>query len=737
MPIEYSPATKTFFIHSGETTYVMKVLAQGFLAHLYWGPQVSVQELDSVLQFRERPFSPNPDGLGREFSLDTLPLEYPVYGTTDFRSPALEVFQPEDGSRITDLRFRDHRTVPGKPPLPGLPSTWVERENEAETLIIGLEDSKLGLRVELYYTAFADHPVLARSSRIVHRGTLPLALRRLLSCSIDFPSSHVDFSFVHLFGAHVREREIRCTRLRPGVQSIESRRGASSHHHNPFFALTELETNENHGAVYGFNLVYSGNFLGLAECDADYGCRAQLGINPFDFSWTLEPEAEFQAPEAVLVFSAEGLGGMSRAYHRLYRKNLCRGEWRDKPRPIVVNNWEATYFDFDEAKLSEIATAAADLGIEMFVLDDGWFGHRDDEHSSLGDWFVDRKKLPSGLESVVGRVREKGLSFGLWFEPEMISPNSELYRAHPDWCLHVPRRSRSEGRHQLVLDFSRQDVRENIYQQMKEILASAPITYVKWDMNRNMTEIGSFTLEPGRQQETAHRYILGLYELMERLTREFPHILFEGCAGGGGRFDPGILCYMPQIWTSDNTDAICRLKIQYGTSLVYPWGAISAHVSVVPNHQVGRITPLKTRGDVAFTGAFGYELDVSLLSAEDREEVKRQTAFYKQVRELLLNGDFYRLRSPFESNEAAWMVVSADRSEALVTHVTILAPPNAAQRFLRLEGLDPSAQYKIGDLVCRGDALTNIGLPIPYPSGDFVSCQWHLSTMLERGEALQ
>jgi alpha-galactosidase len=733
MPIEYSPATKTFFIHSGETTYAMKVLAQGFLAHLYWGPQVSAQELDFVLQFRERPFSPNPDGLGREFSLDTLPLEYPVYGTTDFRSPALEVFQPEDGSRITDLRFRDHRTVPGKPPLPGLPSTWVERENEAETLIIGLEDSKLGLRVELYYTAFADHPVLARSSRIVHRGASPLALRRLLSCSIDFPSSHVDFSFVHLFGAHVREREIRCTRLRPGVQSIESRRGASSHHHNPFFALTELETNENHGAVYGFNLVYSGNFLGLAECDADYGCRAQLGINPFDFSWTLEPEAEFQAPEAVLVFSAEGLGGMSRAYHRLYRKNLCRGEWRDKPRPIVVNNWEATYFDFDEAKLSEIATAAADLGIEMFVLDDGWFGHRDDEHSSLGDWFVDRKKLPSGLESVVARVREKGLSFGLWFEPEMISPNSELYRAHPDWCLHVPRRSRSEGRHQLVLDFSRQDVRENIYQQMKEILASAPITYVKWDMNRNMTEIGSFTLEPGRQQETAHRYILGLYELMERLTREFPHILFEGCAGGGGRFDPGILCYMPQIWTSDNTDAICRLKIQYGTSLVYPWGAISAHVSVVPNHQVGRITPLKTRGDVAFTGAFGYELDVSLLSAEDREEVKRQTAFYKQVRELLLNGDFYRLRSPFESNEAAWMVVSADRSEALVTHVTILAPPNAAQRFLRLEGLDPSAQYKIGDLVCRGDALTNIGLPIPYPSGDFVSCQWHLSRMLERG----
>jgi alpha-galactosidase len=731
MPIEYSTAANTFFLHSGETTYALKVLAQGFLTHLYWGPKVSAQELDFVLRFRERPFSPNPDGSEREFSLDTLPLEYPVYGNTDFRSPALEVFQPEDGSRIVDLRFKDHRTMAGKPSLSGLPSTWVERESEAETLIIGLEDSKLDLRVELFYTAFADHPAITRSARIVHRGTSPLVLRRVMSCSVDFSANHADWSFLHLFGAHIRERELHCTQLRPGVQSVESRRGASSHHHNPFFAITELGANEYHGAVYGFNLVYSGNFLGLAECDADYGCRAQLGINPFDFSWKLEPGAEFQTPEAVLICSVHGLGGMSRAYHRLYRSHLCRGEWRNKPRPIVVNNWEATYFNFDAAKLEEIAAAAADLGIELFVLDDGWFGHRDDEHSSLGDWFVHRKKLPDGLEDVVSRIREKGLSFGLWFEPEMISVDSELYRAHPDWCLHIPARSRSEGRHQLVLDFSRKEVRENIYEQMKQILTVVPITYVKWDMNRNMTEIGSAAMPPDRQQETAHRYILGLYEFMERLTREFPQILFEGCAGGGGRFDPGILYYMPQIWTSDNTDAISRLKIQYGTSVVYPWSAISAHVSVVPNHQVGRITPLKTRGDVAFTGAFGYELDVSLLGAEDREEIKRQTAFFKQVRRLLLNGDLYRLRSPFDSNEAAWMIVSPDKDEALVTHVTILAQPNAAQRFLPLMGLDAAAKYKIDNFVCRGDALMNIGLPIPYPSGDFVSCQWRLNKIVE------
>ena len=724
MLIERYPETKTFFLHAGSTTYAIKVLEHGYLTHLYWGPRVAIQDLDFVLQFRARAFSPNPDGF--EFSLDTIPLEYPVYGSSDFRSPALEVFQPEDGSRILDLRFKDHKIIAGKPSLPGLPATWVEIEAEAETLVIGLEDSKLDLRVELSYTAFADHPAIARSARIVHLGRSALTLRRVLSCSVDFPSSQTEGHFLHLSGAHLREREVQRTPLHPGIQSIESRRGSSSHQHNPFLALMGPDASEEHGAVYGFNLVYSGNFLGLAECDADYGCRAQLGINPFDFSWKLEPGAEFQTPEAVLVFSPEGLGGMSRAYHRLYRKRLCRGEWRDKPRPILVNNWEATYFDFDAARLEKIAVAAADLGIELFVLDDGWFGRRDDDRSSLGDWFVDSRKLPNGLEDVAARINAKGLSFGLWFEPEMISVESELYRAHPDWCLHVPGRSRSEGRNQLVLDFSRSDVREEIYRQMIAILRRVPIDYVKWDMNRHMTEIGSAVLPPERQQESAHRYMLGLYEFMERLTREFPHILFEGCAGGGGRFDPGILHYMPQIWASDNTDAISRLSIQYGTSLVYPWSTIAGHVSVVPNHQVARVTPFKTRGEVAFTGAFGYELDLSLLSDEDRAEVKRQTALYKQVRRVLLDGDLYRLRSPFESNEAAWMMVSPARDEALVTHVTILALPNAAQRFLRLKGLDAAANYKIGDLARRGDALMNIGLPIPYPSGDFVSWQWHL-----------
>ncbi len=725
MSIVHLRENNTFFLHAGATTYCLKVLPQGYLVHLYWGSRLATQDLDFALPFRDRAFSPNPSD-SQEFSLDTIPLEYPVYGSTDFRSPALEILQPEDGSRIVDLRFKDCRIVAGKPSLAGLPATWVEDQAQAETLIIGLEDAKLQLRVELSYGVFTNHPAITRSVRLVNHGSSPLIVRRALSCSVDFSAAHVERKFLHLFGAHIREREVCATPLRPGIQSIESRRGSSSHQHNPFFALTEFGTDEDHGTAYGFNLVYSGNFLGLAECDADYGCRAQLGINPFDFSWKLEPGSDFQTPEVVLVFSAEGLGGMSRAYHQLYRGHLCRGEWRDKPRPIVINNWEATYFDFNTVKLEKIATAAADLGIELFVLDDGWFGHRDDDRSSLGDWFVDKRKLPGGLEDLAARINEKGLRFGIWFEPEMISVDSELYRAHPDWCLHVPGRPRSEGRNQLVLDFSRNDVREHIYDMVATILRTVPIDYVKWDMNRHMTEIGSAELPPDQQQETAHRYILGLYEFMKQITREFPHILFEGCAGGGGRFDPGILYYMPQIWTSDNTDAICRLKIQYGTSIVYPWSAIAAHVSVVPNHQVGRFTPLKTRGEVAFTGAFGYELDVSMLSDDDREELKRQTAFYKKVRKLLLDGDLYRLRSPFTSNECAWMVVSPARDEALVTHVTVLSQPNPPQCFLKLKGLDASAHYTIGDLVRRGDALMNIGLPIPYPSGDFVSCLWHM-----------
>ncbi len=727
MPIEFLSDSRTFFLHAKGTTYAFKVLERGSLAHLYWGPPLAAQPLDFSLCFRDHAFSPNPPDVNREYSLDVIRLEYPVYGNTDFRSPALEIFQPADGSRIVDLRYKSHVIAPGKPPLPGLPATYVESDAEAATLTVALEDAKLGLAVELLYTVFASLPVIVRSARLVNGGSQPLEIERALSCSVDFPSTRAGYELVHLPGAWARERDLCATPLHQGTQSIESRRGASSHQHNPFFALAENGLDEDRGMVFGFNLVYSGNFLGLAEKDPYEVVRAQLGVNPFDFTWSLAPGGAFQTPEAVMVFSEEGLGGMSRTFHRLYQKHLCRGPWRDRERPILVNNWEATYFQFDAARLENIAAAGAELGIELFVLDDGWFGRRDEDNSSLGDWVVDRRKLPGGLEDLVARINARGLSFGLWFEPEMVSPGSDLYRAHPDWCLHVPDRPRSEGRRQLVLDFSRLEVREEIYRQMAAILGSVPITYVKWDMNRHMTEIGSAALPPARQRETAHRYMLGLYELLERLIREFPEILFESCSGGGGRFDPGMLHYMPQTWTSDNSDAISRLRIQYGTSVVYPQSAMAAHVSVAPNHQVGRVTPLRTRGEVAFTGAFGYELDLSLLEEEERAEVRRQVSLYKKLRPLLIRADFYRLRSPFTTNEAAWMAVSPEKDEALVTHVTILAKPTPPQTFLRLKGLDPAAVYDAGEGgTFHGDALMQLGLPVPPAFGDFRSCQWHL-----------
>jgi alpha-galactosidase len=454
-----------------------------------------------------------------------------------------------------------------------------------------------------------------------------------------------------------------------------------------------------------------------------------MGINPFDFQWSLEAGETFQTPELVMVYSNGGLGGMSRSYHRLYRSRLCRGTHRDQTRPVLVNNWEATYFDFNADKIEDIARAGQDLGIELFVLDDGWFGRRNNDDSSLGDWTVDLRKLPGGLADLASRVNRMDMQFGLWFEPEMVSPDSDLYRAHPDWCLHVPGRRRTEGRKQLILDLAREDVCNYLIEAVSSVLRSAPITYVKWDMNRNMTEIGSDLLPPERQRETAHRYMLGLYRVLEEITSAFPLILFESCSGGGGRFDPGMLHYMPQTWTSDNTDAVSRLRIQYGTSLVYPISTMGAHVSAVPNHQVHRMTSLQTRGDVAMSGNFGYELDLAQMSDEDKKEVRRQVQQYKEIRHLVQFGDFYRLRSPFEGNDTAWMMVAEDGAEAFAAYFRVLAEANAPLDWLRFKGLDPHAKYCTTDNgdVYGGDQLMYAGLPIPRLQGDYQSYVWRFT----------
>jgi alpha-galactosidase len=749
MSIEFNEHDRSFHLRAGKTSYIFKIHPAGYPVHVYWGPALRGFDCSRMPLLAERPsFSPRPDPADGKLSLDTLPQEYPSFGTSDFRNPAIQI-RFADGSTIAEPVYAGHRILPGKPSIPGLPSTYAEEGDEVETLELELRDSLRGLSILLHYSVFPRHDAIARSATIRDTGTESMEILRAMSASVDFPDR--DFEFLQLPGAWARERQLERSGLPAGMVSIGSRRGSSSHQHNPFFALARPGAGEDSGEVFAFSLVYSGNFSAEAEVDQFGATRATMGINPFGFSWRLSPGESFETPETVLVHSREGLGGMSRSFHRLYRERLCRGAFRDAPRPILVNNWEATYFDFDAAKLLSIADEAAKLGMDLFVLDDGWFGRRDSDTSSLGDWTVHARKLPSGLPALAEALRDRGLGFGLWFEPEMVSPDSELYRAHPDWCLHVPGYRRTEARKQLVLDFSREDVREAILAMLMKILSSTAISYVKWDMNRNMTEVRSAGLAPERQGETAHRYMLGLYAVLERITSAFPRILFESCSGGGGRFDPGMLHYMPQTWTSDDSDAAERLKIQCGTSMVYPASTMAAHVSAVPNHQVGRITSLEARGFVAMAGTFGYELDLTKLGEEERRTVSWQIAFYRRYRDLVMSGDLYRLKSPFEGNESAWMYVSPDKKRALLTHVWILGVPNPPLSMLRLRGLDPGLDYSVEEMrvpsqesdsgqpqspapavlmscatLLGGDLLMHRGLDILPPLRDFLASAWTL-----------
>ena len=709
MSVFYHEKSQTFHLTSGQISYLMKVLPNGALGQLYFGRAIRDREdFDHLLEFYSRPmtacaFEGNP-----YFSLEHCRLEYPSHGSTDFRHPAVELHQP-NGSRITNFAYHSHTVTPGKPALEGLPATYCEQEDEAETLTIRLRDELLNASVYLNYTIFAHHPALARSARIVNEGGLDLHLTHAMSLSLDLPDK--DYEFLHFSGAWGRERHLKIRKLEQGIQSVESVRGHSSHNHNPFVMLRRPGADEDHGEVMGLSLVYSGNFLAQAEVDTWDTTRITLGINPFGFDWKLAPGQGFQTPEAVAVYSHEGMGAMSRTFHTLYRSRLARGQWRDRPRPILINNWEATYFNFDEDKLVSIAQAAKRDGVELFVLDDGWFGARRSDHAGLGDWIANPELLPQGITGLAERIEALDMKFGLWFEPEMVNQDSDLYRAHPDWILQTPGRAPSTGRNQFVLDFSRPEVVDCVHSMMAKILSEAKVSYVKWDMNRSITEAYSAALLPDRQGEVFHRYILSVYDLYERLTSAFPHVLFESCASGGGRFDPGMLYYAPQAWTSDDSDAAERLKIQYGSSFCYPVVSMGAHVSAVPNHQVNRTTPLSTRANVACFGTFGYELDLNRLTNEEREQVRAQIAFMKEYREVIQFGDFYRLLSPFEGSFTAWMVVSPDKHTALAGWYKTLNEINGPFHRLRLRGLDPALCYTVdGKSTHYGDELMEVGL---------------------------
>ena len=724
MGVIYEEKEQIFHLQTKSTSYLMKVVKGKYLAHVYWGKKINTPNMENAQLNRLIGFSATVDNEDKSYSLDFVCQEYPTGCGTDYRIPAISVLF-EDGSRNLQLTYDSYKIMKGKPALKGLPSTYVENDAEADTLQITLMDTLQKVKVNLFYTVYRDLDVLTRSVEVINEGKEKLKLEKVLSVNVDFESA--DYDFISLPGAWGRERHIERTPLRSGVQSVESRRGASSHQNNPFMALAAKGTDENHGEVYGFNFVYSGNFTAGVEVDQIFKARAYMGLNDYDFSWLLESGESFQAPEAVMVYSSKGFGDMSRTFHDLYRRHLVRGRFRDEMRPVLVNNWEGTYFDFNEEKILEIAKEAAGLGIELFVLDDGWFGKRNEDNCSLGDWYVNKEKLPEGINGLAEKINQYGMKFGLWFEPEMVSPDSDLYRKHPDWCIHVPGRMRTECRNQLTLDLSRPEVCDYIVDAVSQVLDTANVEYVKWDMNRHMTELGSAGLPAERQKEMAHRYMLGLYDVLERIVSSHPDVLFESCSGGGGRFDAGMLYYMPQTWTSDDTDAVERLSIQYGTSLAYPISTMGSHVSAVPNHQAGRVTSIKMRGDVAMSGNFGYELDLTKLSVEEKEIIRNQVAEYKDLRTFIQSGDMYRLASPFEGNHTAWMFISKDGNDIFAAYFHVLCDVNPGIHRMKFTALEPNAVYEIVEDGNRyyGDELMEIGLVVEC-YGDFQSRTWRL-----------
>ncbi len=711
MPISFDSERKIFKLDTLNSTYAIGVFNGGYLIHLYYGKKIPDNNLLGTAH-RGWFGSSSPLTVANAdnncFSQDIQPMEYACNGTGDFRLAALSIRDCE-GRAVTDIRYIEHKIYAGKPKLTGLPATYCNSDDEADTLEIVTLDKFTGARVTLCYTVFKNHSIITQSVKVENTGNEAFDIEKIASCCVNFPS--MDYNMVHLYGSWLKERTVETRHLAHGIQSVASKRGSSSHNHNPFVALVDDKGGEDYGDAFGFNLVYSGNFSVDIETDY-YNCsRLVMGINPIDFNWYLEPGEEFQSPEAVMAYSANGLGEMSRTYHDFYANNLIRGTWKKKKRPLLINSWEGSGFDFDDETLVRYAKDAKQLGCDLLVMDDGWFGVRNCDDSSLGDWFVNEKKLNGPLSKLIERVNAEGMDFGIWFEPEMISPDSDIYRAHPDWCVHVEGREITPARKQYVIDMTRQDVRDNIFEQMYDVLSKNNITYLKWDYNRGITEPASVKLDKTHQKEFFHRFILGTYELMDRITSAFPDILFESCSSGGGRFDPGMLYYMPQAWTSDNTDPIERLTIQFGTSLCYPASSMGAHVSASTR------TGIDTKAAVALWGTFGYELDPKHLTDEEKETVKRTSELYHKYYDLNHYGDLYRLIMPTEDEfKCAWSFVAKDKSEALLTVVIKNRMPHAFLN-IKLKGLDENKLYQneADGEIYSGALLMNAGINLTDP----------------------
>lgn len=725
MGIVYSKSDRTFTIQTKNTTYQMQVDPYGFLLHLYYGKKTDGSCMDYLLTYYDRGFSGNPFDAGddRTYSMDALPQEYPSYGTGDYRSTAL-IVENADGSTACDLRYRSHHIFNGKYKIPGLPAVYAD-ETESQTLEIVMEDAVTGVEVTLQYGVLPDYDVITRSEKIVYRGEGKICIRKAQSACLDFVQGKYDL--LTFYGRHAMERTMQREPVTHGSHVIGSVRGTSSHQYNPMMILADENTTDQYGNCYAMSFVYSGNFKGETLKDQFGQTRALMGLQDEMFSYPLAEGETFYTPEVLLTFSGSGMNLLSQNLHRCIRQHICRGKYKESVRPVLVNSWEASYFDFDGDTLYELAKEAKNAGIDMLVLDDGWFGKRDDDNSGLGDWFVNEKKLGGTLGDLIKKINDLGVKFGIWVEPEMISEDSDLYREHPDWALTIPGRNPVHARNQLVLDFSRKEVVDHIFDQICKVLDQGNIEYVKWDMNRSLMDVFSRGTED--QGRVMYDYVLGLYDFLERIVTRYPDLLIEGCSGGGGRFDAGMMYYTPQIWCSDNTDALDRLQIQYGTSFGYPVSAVGSHVSAVPNHQTGRITSLHTRGVVAMAGTFGYELNLGKLSEEEKQEIRLQVEEYRKFAPLIQTGLYYRLSDPAREEYAAWAFVSEDQKEVLLNVVLQEIHGNMTVNYVKLQGLKCSAIYRDTETgkSYNGAALMEAGIPMPVEMGEFKAYQMRLS----------